>query len=203
MAGPGGPRAWPREAAGGPGWSKRRGGAGRGEAQRSPRDGERRRHGPLGVGERGRIGSAPGAAGEARLGPRGGGGERGDPGSAPGPGADPAAAAALALKPFGTRPLTQRERKPRGEPRPLGASWMPWLSFRAPAVYWVTCLSAWPAAVLYWSFCPSLETDALPLAGITYGCSWPRLGRRARSLSTSYWLPAVAVTGGAVLSPYR
>lgn len=88
----------------------------RGEAQRGPRDGERRRHGTApwvsGSGE-----------GSARLGPRGGGRERGGPGSAAGPGPDPAAAAAL--RPFGTRPLTQRERKPRGEPRPLRAGWMP------------------------------------------------------------------------------
>lgn len=145
----------------------RRGGPGRGSARPPGRGAEQARHGtarPPGCrrAEKARLGSRGGGGGAARP-----PGKRGSPGSAPGPGPDPAAAAAL--RPFGTRPLTQRERKPRGEPRPLRGNWMLWLSFRALAFYWVICLRPRPASVFYWLLCPSLQTDARALAGVTYG----------------------------------
>lgn len=47
------------------------------------------------------------------------------------------AAAGAARWPFGIRPLTQRERKPRVEPRPRRAGWLYRSSLRISGNYWV------------------------------------------------------------------
>lgn len=130
------------------------------------------------------------------------------------------AAAGAARRPFGIRPLTQRERKPRGEPRPLGAGWLYCLSLRSSGVYWVirpSVRALFGLLLVALSFIPNGRSpscwDNLPLSltpprreGVhvldillaTRGRSDAR--RALEPLLTIDWLEAVSVTsasGGA------